>query len=204
MNISLITGLSVTLPTERNPEMGRDKSFERQYSINVARLPLGESEDDFEVGADFFTHFEETVIDDAKVSIALKLVKYGTHVDATFQLSGTVSLPCDRCGEHYLHDIDDEQRIIYSFDKDLDFEGYEVMYVHPHEPTLTLVQELYDFIILSVPIRKVPPIEVHLCSPEVLQVLGLDEAGNPLPEKTEEKAVDPRWEQLRKLKDQME
>ena len=184
--------------------MGRDKSFERNYSINVARLPLGPSEDEFEVGDDFFEQVGDTLIQAVTVQVKVHLVKYGTHVDTTFHLSGTVKIPCDRCGVYYPHPVDETQRIIYTFDEDMDFEGYEVMYVRPHEPMLSLVQELYDFINLAVPIRKVPPIEIHLCAPEVLKVLGLDEKGNPLPRSSKKETIDPRWEQLRKLKDQME
>ena len=79
------------------------------------------------------------------------------------------------------------------------------MYVSNQEPELVLIQEFYDFINLSVPIRKVPDPDVHICDPKVLELLGLNEKGEQIiPEKEdEEEIIDPRWAELKKLKDKL-
>ena len=86
----------------------------------------------------------------------------------------------------------------------MNFKDTEVIYIDRFEAHLNFVQEFYDFITLSVPLRKVPPTEVHLCAPEVLDFLGLESDGSPKvtysdPE-TETLDIDPRWEALQKLK----
>ena len=185
-----------------------DKAFKRRYSINVARLKLGGNTDAFEIQSDFFEHFEGSMVKEAKVKTELQITKYNTHLDVHFLLTGTIGLPCDRCGETYPHPLDEKTRIIYSFDPEMNFEGYEVMFAESHESQLSLVQELYDFIHMSIPMRKIPRPEIHLCAPEVLDMLGLDERGNPKetieeqPEESEE--ADPRWEMLKQLKDKWE
>lgn len=187
--------------------MDRDKSFERQYTVNVARLKLGEHTDEFFVGSEFFEYFQHDLIQDASVKVSLKIRKNESHLDVTFLLSGSIILPCDRCSEPYPHQIDASPRVFYAFDEDFKAEGQEVMYVDPNEAYLSIIQELYDFINLEVPLRRVPEPEVHLCSPETLRMLGMDERGNPLPEEEhedQEHEIDPRWEELKKLKDQME
>jgi len=64
-----------------------------------------------------------------------------------------------------------------------------------------LLQEFYDFLNLAVPIRKVPDSKIHICPPEVLALLGLDEEGAPVSSKEESsEEVDPRWAALKKLK----
>lgn len=181
-----------------------DKSFERTYSVNVARLKPGKHQESFEIHDDFFEHFEQSIIDRGNVQVDLDMIKYGTHLDVTFNFSGAIQIACDRCGEPYSHPVNHQERIIYSFDKEMDFEGYEVMYADPKSPSLSIVQELYDFLSISLPLRRVPEPEVHLCSPEVLEILGLDDEGNVLKEEPASEEIDPRWETLRKLRDQLE
>ncbi len=176
-----------------------DKSFERRYSINVARLKSGKHTDHFSLDRAFFEQYEGAIIENADVQIDLDIIKYETHLDVTFYFKGHVMLPCDRCGEPYLHPINLKERIIYAFDRDMDFEGYEVMYVSSQESHLVIAQELYDFLTLAIPIRKVPDKNIHLCSPEVLAILGLDEHGEPL-DIVPEESIDPRWEKLKELK----
>jgi uncharacterized metal-binding protein YceD (DUF177 family) len=74
-----------------------------------------------------------------------------------------------------------------------------------------LAQDFYDFIILQLPLRRVPEASVHLCAPEVLDLLGLKADGSPKdPElavvepEDEEEPIDPRWQALKKLKDSKE
>jgi len=185
--------------------MEMDRKFARQYALNVARLKPGKHEEAFEVGDDFFAHFENSLIEEGSVLITLKMEKYGTHLDVCFLLKGEVTLSCDRCGNPYPHTLQSEERIIYAFDPDLNFEGYEVMYVDPDAPELQLAQEFYDFINLAVPMRKVPDYEVHTCPPEVLELLGLDAEGQELEDESpadDDEPIDPRWAALKKLKDQ--
>ena len=153
----------------------------------------------------FFEYFQHDLIRDASVQAVLKIRKNESHLDVTFVLSGKLELPCDRCSELYPHRLEATQRVFYAFDEDFKAEGQEVMYVDPNEAYLSIMQELYDFINLEVPLRRVPEPEVHLCSPETLRMLGLDEKGDPLPEEEKEEGeIDPRWEELKKLRDQME
>ena len=184
--------------------MDKDRKFVREYSLNVVRLGLGKHKDSFEINDAFFAHFEHSMVNAGQVLAELEIEKFPTHLDVGFHLKGEVELTCDRCGSPYPYEVNHSFRIIYSFDPELDFEGYEVMYVNNQESHLDMVQELYDFVHLALPMRKVPEREVHLCAPEVLKLLGLTEEGEPVEEREEEKEVDPRWEALKNLKDQME
>jgi uncharacterized protein len=184
--------------------MSPERSFARKYSLNIARLSPGQHEEQFDIDDDFFQHFDRSLIEAGQVKVKVKIMKYETHLDVRFYFDGELMLPCDRCMELYPQPISTEHRIFYSFDPDMDFEGYEVMHIDRDKPDLNVVQELYDFIHLAMPIRRVPPKEVHLCPENVLALLGLDAEGNPAePEEEEGEApIDPRWEALRKLKEE--
>lgn len=186
--------------------MGKDKGFEKDYSINIARLKQGESKDEFVVGDDFFEHFPNAPIEKAQVDVQLTLYKNTSHIDVRFVLTGKAELMCDRCGDGYEHRIDARQRVFYSFDEHMKFDGQEVVYVDPQEPELSVAQEIYDFINLAIPMRKVPEKAVHVCAPDVLARLGLDADGNEIERApaTEEEEVDPRWEALKDLRKKMD
>jgi uncharacterized metal-binding protein YceD (DUF177 family) len=151
--------------------MGRDRAFERAYSLNIARLSIGNQELTFDVGQEFFEHFDRPVVRNGQVQIRLALVKTATHLDARFFVSGQVELECDRCLQPYFQPVEDTYRIIYAFKPGLKVEEEEVIYTSPDEQALPLVQEIYDFISLAVPMRRVPDPEVHTCAPEILALI---------------------------------
>ncbi len=133
--------------------------------------------------------------------------KSTTHLDAKFRFTGEIMIECDRCLEPYPYPLDFEVRIVYSFDEELEFDTDEVILIEDSTPVIYFARDLYDFIVLEMPLRRVPSTDVHLCAPQVLELLGLNPDGSPKePEEleTEEETTDPRWQALNKLKDSKE
>ena len=185
--------------------MANERRFEEKYSLHLPQLKLGKQQETFELDRSFFEHFEYGLSESGSVKAVLDIHKYERHLDVKLHLTGTMELPCDRCLEPYPQPIDTTHRLIYSFDPDQKFEATEVIQVSEDEPLLSVAQELYDYVHVSLPLRRVPPKSVHQCNPEVLKVLGLDPDGNPLEaDDQEEQEMDPRWAALKKLKDQEE
>jgi uncharacterized metal-binding protein YceD (DUF177 family) len=179
-----------------------EKSFERKYSLEVPKLGYGINEEAFEIDRSFFEEFEHSPIQEGEVKVHLVVDKSSTHLDAKFHFLGKIILECDRCLEPYPHAVDFETRIVYSFDEELEFDTDEVVLIDESTPVLYFAQDFYDFLVLQIPLRKVPPTDLHLCPPNVLELLGLNPDGSSkdLPE-DEEEPVDPRWADLKKLKD---
>jgi uncharacterized metal-binding protein YceD (DUF177 family) len=72
----------------------------------------------------------------------------------------------------------------------------EVMYLQPGEFEVNVAKLIYEFIVVSIPIRHIHPDDEQgnsICNPEMLKKLEQYEA----PE-AEEK-IDPRWNDLKKL-----
>lgn len=160
-------------------------------------MKIGPKQDEFKVDKLLFDQFDTSLITDGDVDVQLKMHRYATHLDVRFFFDGKVEVPCDRCLESYFQPIQNESRIIYTFDPEMNFEGYEVMHVHEGETRLSLAQEFYDFITLALPLRLIPEEKIHQCSPEVLKLLS-DKVDNQ--SESDEEAIDPRWEALKKLK----
>jgi len=187
--------------------MEQDRAFERRFSINVARLKEGRHEEAFDIDDEFFAYMASDLIPRGRAHATLEMTKYSSHIDARFAIGGEVEVQCDRCNQPYMQPIEQQRNVIYSFDPDLKFDNQEVIYVEPDETELSVKQELYDFVHLALPMRRVPELSIHRCPPEVMELLGLDENGEPIEtdeDETSDEPVDERWEALRRLRDQME
>ncbi|MCI4669347.1 MAG: DUF177 domain-containing protein [Bacteroidia bacterium] len=184
--------------------MGYDKSFLKEYSLDVARVKSGKSQLSYKIEGKFFEKFEKSQVKEGDVDITLDIEKNQSHLDVKFKMEGWVYLPCDRCGEDYRQEIKNDNRIIFSFSSREADEETEVVVIEREEDQLSLIQEFYDFIHLALPMRRVPEPEVHLCDPEVLKLLGLDSEGNPVEQEKTDDEVDPRWAALKQLKDKLE
>jgi uncharacterized protein len=181
-----------------------DKSFDKVYSIELPKLPLGASDLEWDIDDSFFGHFEFSLVRQGKVHVRARVAKYTTHLDITFNFDGILQLECDRCTDLYPHQISSEQRVFYTFEDvvGLDKANDDVKTVDREEPLLSVAEDFYDFINLEVPIRKVPPVSIHRCPPEIYKLLGLDEDGNDI--EGEEAPIDPRWAKLKGLIDDSE
>jgi uncharacterized metal-binding protein YceD (DUF177 family) len=176
--------------------------FGKKYSVEVPKLVFGLNTESFHIDRSFFEAFEFSHIPDGDLTVKAEITRYATHLDAKFFFDGWVSLECDRCMEPYRHGMKFQQRIVYTFDESLEFDTDEVVLIDESVPVIHLAQDFYDFIHLEIPLRKVPSAKVHLCAPEVLELLNLNPDGSEKVEQVlDEEPLDPRWQALKKLKD---
>lgn len=185
-----------------------DKFFERKYAVEVSKLKPGLQEEAFHVDDSFFEAFEHSEIKGADVQVIAEIQKFERHLDVNFKIGGSLTLECDRCLEHYPHQIEANNRMIYSWDESLEFNTDDVVLLNENDNWLVIIQEIYDYISLLIPIRKVPDESVHACSPEVLAFITgesstSDYADIEEGDEEEDGSIDPRWEALKKLKDDL-
>lgn len=89
----------------------------------------------------FFDKFENAEILDAHVEVNYSIQNKGTSVDVTCYMVGEVTVPCDLCLEPVTIPVDTE------FTENYIPEGNE----------LDLSQDVYDYIITALPLRRVHP-----------------------------------------------
>ena len=175
--------------------MVKSKDFEIQFSA----LKLGSHQFSFDIEDAFFTLFENSEIEKALIRIELTLVKKATLLQLDFAITGHVSLPCDRCAEHYLQNIKQHFDLIVKFSDVVEnIESDEIIILSTNEHTLSLARYIYEFVHLSLPYKRAHQFEED-CNPEMikqLMTLGLTEEDAD----KEEKYIDPRWENLKQLK----
>ena len=117
----------------------------------------------FQAGLEFFQAFDNTEILDAAVEVEVKAVKEAGHkVEAELHLSGTVTVPCDRCLEALVLPVEARPEEVFK----------------PESPAedWDLSQAVYDYVCLSLPLQKVHP--EGECNPDTVRFLGQGERAN--------------------------
>ena len=169
-----------------------------QYTIPFSGLKEGKHLFDFTADQRFFAGFEESEIEKGSVNIQVELEKRSTYLRLTFMLEGEVELICDRCLEAYLQPIKSSNIMLVKFSETETDDGDEVIYIHPGSYQVEVAKLIYEFIVLSIPIRHVHPEDQDgnsLCDPEMLKKLDEYKA-NDL---ADNDPIDPRWNDLKKI-----
>ena len=134
----------------------------------------GERQYSFHAGLEFFQTFDNTEILDADVAVDVKVAKAGAHkVTADLLLRGTVTVPCDRCLEPLTLPVEAQPRFRVQYgsgEEDLSEDGRDVLPLGATDKELDLGQAVYDYVCLSLPLRRVHP--EGRCNPDTVRFLG--------------------------------
>lgn len=127
------------------------------YKVQLASLPDGQHEQDFEIGTEFFKNMENNDIISSDVKVHLDLVKKNDIYDCTFHVKGLLKIPCDRCLDPLDHEVDTTYHVIVKYGDDYD-DGADNLLIIPYSsPFLNVAYILNDTILLTIPIRHVHP-----------------------------------------------
>ena len=165
------------------------------YTIPLSGLKEGHHTIDFEIDNKFFENLEESEVKEGSLIASIEMDKRSTHVDLIIRVLGSVRINCDRCLEPFLQPIDRENRLLIKFGKSIEDIDPDIISVPADENELDLQQQIYEFIMLALPIKKVHPADKKgksTCDPVMLKKLE-----ELIIE--EEKSNDPRWDELKKL-----
>ena len=144
------------------------------YTIPLSGLKEGHHTLDFEIDNKFFEQFEESEVKEGSLVANIELDKRSTHVDMIIKVSGSVRISCDRCLEEFSQPVKSENRLLVKFGKSLEDIDPDILSVSVDEHELDLQQQLYEFIILALPIKRVHPVDnkgKSTCDPVMLKKL---------------------------------
>lgn len=168
-----------------------------QYAVSFSGLNEGKHLFGFSADKRFFAVFGESDIEEGTVNIQVELEKRSTHLRLTFIHEGEVGLICDRCLDTYSQPVKGRNIILVKFSEDEIDDGDEVVYIHPGSHQVEVAKLIYEFIVLSIPIRHVHPDDQDgksLCDPEMLKKLEEHKAATV---QQEIDPIDPRWGNLK-------
>jgi uncharacterized metal-binding protein YceD (DUF177 family) len=167
----------------------------RSYTIPLSGLKEGHHTLDFEIDNGFFELFEDSEVKEGSLIANIEMDKRSTHLDLKIMVSGSVKVNCDRCLEIFSQPLSSENRLLVKFGKSLEDIDPDIISLAAEEHELDLQQQIYEFIMLALPIKRVHPADKNgksTCDPVMikkLEELIVDE----------EKEIDPRWAELKKL-----
>jgi uncharacterized protein len=169
-----------------------------QYTLPFSGLSEGKHQFDFTVDDRFFAEFENSEVGNGELAILVDLEKRTTYLRLTFSIKGVVSLICDRCLENFNYPVESNRELLVKFSEKPVEDEAEMIYLHPTDFQVEIAQYIYEFVILSLPIRRIHPDGEDgksLCDPVMITKLEeLRYHGNSLKEPD-----DPRWNELKKI-----
>ncbi len=167
------------------------------YIISYKGLAVGEYHYNYKVGNSFFEAYENQDIKGANLDVSVVLNKKNTHIEISFDISGQLLLVCDRCMEAFENDFKVVQTIYVKFGEAYAEED-ENLYILPEaDNDIDLSQFINELVVVNIPMRVVHPDDEEgnpTCQSDILDYINnIKNEGNTI--------VDPRWNELNKLKD---
>ena len=168
---------------------------DKQYILQLSEMPLGESELGFHIDEKFFAKREYSEIQKGTVDVRLVIDRQCELFTLSFDMKGQVEVACGRCNAPYMQPIEKNFKMFVKYGDENREESDDVFVITKDEPEINVADWLYEYVILSLPIRCVHS-NIEDCDQDVIKYLEQDD------EKSEQDndETDPRWEKLRELK----
>jgi len=169
----------------------------KAYTIQFAGLTNTIHYLEFEIDALFFRHFESSPIKQADIFVHLTFDKRPGMFVLDFNIDGQVIGECDRCLNKIYIPLRAQHKMLVKFNDELagmPQADPDIMYLSTKEHSINIQQLIYEYIVLSMPIKKICEnslIGNTRCNKSMLKAMKRD---------IKQEAIDPRWEQLKKLK----
>ncbi|MCF8224684.1 MAG: DUF177 domain-containing protein [Bacteroidales bacterium] len=169
-----------------------------EYVVRFSELKKETETFEFSLGDSFFRFYESSYWEGGEIRVLMEVSKRTDGLTLDVHLEGFLNLECDRCLEVFEHPISVDQTMFLKYgdvEKEMDD---DVLMVPRDNNHFDVSQIFYEYLVLSVPIKK-----VHSdlqdgssgCNPDMLKKLK-----NHLL-KEEVKYTDPRWDELKKVFD---
>lgn len=111
------------------------------FVVELRTLRSGTSEFTWKAGRQFFEEFGDSGILDADITVTARVSNHGLTIGVSAAIAGSVTVPCDRCLENLAISVDT---------------SFEETYT-PESGVLDISQEVYDFVLTSLPMVRVHP-----------------------------------------------
>jgi len=187
------------------------------YNIPLKDLSKGSRNYEFKLDNEYFKNIEGAEVQKGNVLAKVEVKRTSTAFELTFDITGIVQIPCDRCLDNMDQEIDTQNQLIVKFGSEYAEESDTIIVVPEEEGEINLAWFLYEFIALNIPIRHVHP--AGKCTKSMVSKLKkhltrekgeddeepiefMDEEDLVIEEEggvEEEQATDPRWDSLKKL-----
>lgn len=177
----------------------------REYEIAWQGLKPGVHKFQYDLDDRFLEGREgERDFKDLDAQVTLTFDKKSNFFLCHFDIDGSVTVPCDRCGDDFKMRLWDEFDLVIKLtggeESDEIDEDADVVFIPRSETVIDISNWLYEFVLLSIPLQRVHPDKpdgTPGCNEEALKLL--DQLSEP-----EDKPKNDIWKGLEALKDKEE
>ena len=171
----------------------------REFAVNIIGLSKKAHLFNFQLGKAFFEKYGAEVVSDGRFEVVVILDKKETFIEAEFKINGQAALVCDRTLEPFDFPITETRKVVFKYGEEAQELSDEIVIITRDQDSLDLGQYLYEFIALSIPMKKLHPRFASETDSDQLMVYSTSQSENE-PDQNENDSIDPRWEKLKKLK----
>jgi len=172
----------------------------KDFSVNIIGLSKKVHLFDFKLNDDFFERYGKEVLSKGDFDAQVSLDKRETFIEVDFKISGQTELICDRSLEPFEFKINIDRKVIFKYGEEPQEISDEIVIITRDQDSIDLGQYMYEFIVLSIPIKKLHPDLKDQEENEDESDVRIVYSTSTEREEEKEEVVDPRWEILKKLK----
>lgn len=133
------------------------KSILNTFKIDIFRLENKQYMHEFEGNDDFFDALDQNLIQKGYFKASVALNKNETMIQMIYKISGSVELTCDRSLDLFDFPVDITQKMILKFSDHNEEITEELMLIDRNTQYINVAQDIFDFIGLQIPIKKLHP-----------------------------------------------
>lgn len=169
-----------------------------KYIIQFGGLNHGVHQFEYQIDETFFSLFEGSEQQAGMINVLVTLNRQENMIVLNFKMDGYLEQVCDLCLENFRMQIDSVRDVILKMSDHFEEEDEDVYIIPRQEHQVNIAQHIYDYINLSIPIKKVHPEDSNgksTCNPEALKRLN----NYLINDKEVHHESDPRWDILKTL-----
>ena len=171
----------------------------KEYIIQFVGLSVGSHLYEFNISDKFFESLDYSEIKQGDIQVKLTLLKQSSMMILQFEIGGTVKINCDRCTAEYDLPIQGDYKLIVKVGgSETGNEDDDIITIAANEHELDLSQYLYEYIALSLAIKRAHPDNDEgeaTCDKEMIKKLK----DFLIEEEKKENLNDPRWDDLKNI-----
>ena len=135
------------------------KNSINSFKINIFHLQNKQYLHEFEGDDDFFMDLEQELklIEKGHFKATVSLDKSETMIQMLYKITGSVELTCDRSLDLFDFPFDITQKMILKFSDHTEEITEELMFIDRNVQFINVAQDIFDFICLQIPIKKLHP-----------------------------------------------
>ncbi len=172
----------------------------KDYSIAFKGLKDGKHHFHYNLDQAFFESIEGSIIEKGDFEVNVTLIKRSQMLQFDFEIAGNVEAVCDNCLGKLVLPISYEGTLYVKFGIMYDEPSDEIIILPHEENEFNIAQLIYEYIVVSMPLRSVHE-DPEACDPDMISKLEEFTSEHHDQDNNEDEVIDPRWEALKKLKD---